>query len=171
MSSLFSGGTRRSDGRDQELVDAAERRQKAFARDIGDERLLARGNQPKYRRPGMWLIAFVILAAVVGGIRAFRHGAGPPLARSCTTPALAVSPSSVQSGGTIQWSGTGPEAGRYALMFDGIPNSGTKTFAMGNCRTHDVIQVPHNKGTHTLRLFHRTNGKFVAVAHLSVKVN
>lgn len=171
MSSLFSGGPRRSDGRDQELVDAAERRQKAFARDIGDERALSRGDQPRYRRPGMWLVAFVILAAVVGGIRAFRHGDGPPLTRSCTTPGLSVAPASVQSGGSIQWSGTGPATGRYALVFDGSPNSATKTFAMTNCRTHDVIQVPRGKGTHTLRLFHRTNGKFAAVAHLPVKVN
>jgi hypothetical protein len=170
VSSLFSGGSRRGDGRDQELVDAADRRQKAFARDIGDESALSRGNQPKYRRPGMWLVVFIIVAAIVGGVRAFQHNGGPGLTRSCTTPALAISPATAQPGASIQWSGTGPATGQYALVFDGSPNSRTNTFTMTSCRTHDVITVPSKSGTHTLRLFHRTNGKFAAVAHITVKV-
>lgn len=172
MSSLFSGGPRRRDGRDQDLVDAAERRQRAFARDIGDESALARGNEPRYRRPGRWLFAFLGIVVVIGGFRAFQHSDdGPPLTRSCTKPALAISTNPVKAGKSIRWSGTGPQSGRYVLLFEGDPKSSSNAFTMTDCHTHGTIKVPTAEGTHTLRLFHRTNGKFTLVAHVAVTVN
>jgi len=184
VSSPF-GGSRRADGRDPELAEASRRRERAFARDIGDEQALARDDQPRYRRPRMWLFVLLVVIALVGGYRAVKHsGGGPQITKSCTTPALALAHASVHRGDSVEWSGTGPAAGTYILVFDGTPTQvdsngnvtvsggsrGIGPFAMDKCIARSSVKAPHSAGSHTLRLFHRTNGGFLLVAHIALKV-
>jgi hypothetical protein len=184
VSSLFGSG-RRADGRDPELAEATRRRERAFARDIGDEAALARDDQPRYRRPKLWLLILLLVVAIVGGIRATRHPSGPEIAKSCTTPALAFSATSVQHGDSVEWTGTGPSAGRYVLVLDGTPTSVdaknrvkvaggralTGSFTMSDCIVHSAFDAPKSAGVHQLRLFHRANGDFQLVAHAQLRVS
>jgi len=184
VSSLF-GGPRRADGRDPELAEAIRRRERAFARDIGDEQALARDDQPRYRRPRMWLFVLLVLVAVVAGYRAINHSSGgPAITKSCTTPGLALAHGSVHRGDSVEWSGTGPESGTYVLVFDGTPTQvdsngnvtvsggsrGRGPFTMDKCIARSSVKAPGSAGSHTLRLFHRTNGGFQLVAHIALKV-
>jgi hypothetical protein len=184
VSSLFSGG-RRIDGRDPEFAEGTRRRERAFARDIGDEQALARDDQPRYRRPRLWLLVAILAVLVIGGYRAVRHTSGPQITKSCSTPALALASPAVSHGDSVEWSGTGPTGGRYVLVLDGTPtqvdsdnrvsvSGGTAlsgSFTMSGCLVHSAFDAPKSAGTHTLRLFHRTNGAFQLVAHTALRVS
>jgi len=171
VSFLFGGSGR--DPRDQELAAANRRRERKFARDIGDERALARGDEPRYRRPGLWLLAFIGVVLVVGGYRAFQGGGTVPITKSCTTPALAIGVSSVGTGSDLEWSATGPADGHYLLVLDGTPDrAGTVSggaaassgFVMSGCVTHSTYKVKATTGSHQVRLFRRTEGDYSLVA-------
>jgi hypothetical protein len=69
------------------------------------------------------VIVFAIVAVAI-----FKGGHGtppPPLATNCTTPALALSASSVTKGATVRWSGTGPPHEQVILAV------GVKGFTIG----------------------------------------
>lgn len=158
-----------------------------MARDIGDEQALARQDeQPRHRRPSRWLIAFMVLVAVVGGLNAVRNKGGGRVAitRSCSTPALALRAGPVVAGGDLDWSATGPSGDRYTLVADGTPTGAdghrkvrvrggsalTPLFPMVDCLVHSTLVAPKRTGEHTLRLFERTGSRFRLVASRSVTV-
>ena len=183
MSSLFNN-SRRPDGRDPELAEATRRRERAFARDIGDEQALARGDEPRYRRPRLWLLVLILVVIVVGGFRALQHPKGPTITKSCTTPGVVLGANSVPRGASVEWSGTGPTAGRYVLVLDGTPgqvdsnnrvsvNGGralTGTFTMSDCLVHSTFTAPKSTGSHEVRLFHHENNTYQLVAHTRLQV-
>jgi hypothetical protein len=169
----------RGRGRDPELVAANKRRQRALARDIGNEQALARDDQPRYRRPTIWLLVFIVLLAVAGGIQTLRHhGGGPPIARNCTRPALALEAGSVTPHGRLDWSATGPASGRYVLALNGTPtgsaDSGTvavrggqalsPVFQMTDCIVHSTFVAPDAIGTYQIRLFRRVGPDYTLVS-------
>lgn len=172
------------DGRDPELAEATRRRQRAFAYDIGDEQSLARVDQPRYRRPGKWLLVLLLIVAVVGGFQALHHPAGVHIAKSCSVPAIKLGVTSAPHGGSVNWSGTGPTSGKYALIIDGTPKSvdeknrltvdggtaGSGPFRMSGCLVHSTFQAPHRTGQHTVKLFHRTGQSFQLVAQAKLQV-
>jgi hypothetical protein len=173
------------DGRDPELAEATRRRQRAFAYDIGDEQALARVDQPRYRRPRVWLLVLLLVVAVVGGFQALRHrSGGVHIAKSCTVPAVKLAVTSAPHGGSVDWAGTGPASGKYALVVDGTPKAvddknrltvarGTAasgTFRMSGCLVHSTFQAPDRTGQHTVKLYHRTNQTFQLVAQAKLQV-
>lgn len=177
VSFLFGAGR---DTRDPELVAANRRARLAFARDIGDEQTLARQDEsPRYRRPSLWLFVFVVVVAAIGLLRAVNHhGKSVPIGRSCTTPGLALAASSAIAGSDLDWSATGPAAGRFVVVADGRPTSAdpqgkvtatggralTPLFPMSDCVTHSTLVAPEATGSHVLRLYRRTDSGFDLVA-------
>ncbi len=166
-------------GRDPELVAANKRHQRSIDRDIGNEQALARDDQPRYRRPTIWLLVFLVLLAVAGGIQTLRHhGGGPPIARSCTRPALALEAGTVTPHGKLDWSATGPSSGRYVLVLNGTPtgtaDSGnvpvrdgqalSPIFRMTDCIVHSTFTAPNAIGTYQIRLYRRTSAGYDLVS-------
>lgn len=185
MSSLFGGGGG-GRGRDPDLVAANRRRQRALARDIGDEQALAREDQPRYRRPRIWLMIFVAVLLIAGGFQTFRHkGGGVPITRSCTSPAFSLEAGIVTPHGKLDWTGTGPAADHYVLVADGTPVDTTSTsgqvavnggqalspvFVMPGCIVHSTFVAPDAAGKHEVRLFQRTSSGFTQVAKIKLTV-
>lgn len=179
MSSRFSAG-----GRDEEAHAAARRSAEAFAKDIGDYDALARGFEPRHRRPRIWLIGFLALVAVVVGFGAATGRSGHvPITKSCNRPALALESHKVHAGRSVSWSATGPDRGRYLLVFGGGAVTATRThievaggspasgiFAMAGCLTRSELQAPRTPGTYTVRLMHKVNGTYQEVYRRTLTV-
>lgn len=183
--SILFGGGRPDRARDPELAEATRRRERAFARDIGDEQTLARGDEPRYRRPRLWLLVFIAVVAVVAGIEVDRHkGGGPTIARSCVQPGLVLAHGSIGAGDDVDWSATGPPSGRYVLVADGRPlradsdgrvsvrggKALSPFFTMSDCLAHSTFTAPSAAGRHEIRLFHRTESGLALVASKRLSV-
>src|SRR3569833_2068700 len=123
MSFIF-GGVR---GRTDPELEAANRRHRLrMARDINDVRTL---NDPDAggttrRRGRHWLLLAIVAAvlgvlAVVGG-----RGEDVPITASCSTPDIAVAPSSVAAGAALQYRLTGPDHTPFVVTVDGAPVQG-----------------------------------------------
>jgi hypothetical protein len=119
------------------------------------------------------IILAILLAIVV--FKAFSGSKPPPLTKSCTTPAFALSTTSVSSHKTVQWSATGPQDFRFTLgigiaRFDPagggrltpVPDPGvgthdiraTRPDQMGDdCTAHGSFGVALPEGTYAVRLF------------------
>jgi hypothetical protein len=72
-----------------------------------------------------WTIVIVFAIVAVAIFKGGHGAAPPPLATNCTTPALALSASTITEGGTVRWSGTGPPHEQVVLAV------GVKGFTIG----------------------------------------
>jgi hypothetical protein len=86
----------------------------------------------------------------------------PALARSCTTPAIALTASTTGAGHDIGWAITGPDAGTYVVRVD------SRTIAtvagLHDCRADGTLP-PLATGSHRVQLLR--DGQPVAAADLS----
>ncbi len=157
-----------------------------FARDIGDQATLNRIGDPHQRRRIRWWPAgIVVVVMVLGGLGFLPHVHPFELARSCTTPALALERNDVPPGFGMAWKGTGPATGDYVLVADGgavtvqgdsvLVDGGTAlspVFQMTNCLTNQTMSAPRSTGTHDVRLMHRTGlDQFTEVTSIALTVN
>lgn len=182
MSFLFGGGAR---GRaNPEMAEGRRRSELRFARDIGDEAALVRDLEPPRRRVKMWPVAVVAVVMVLGGLGLLPRINRVDIARSCTTPALALQQYDADPGAALEWKATGPSTGDYVLVADGgavtahgdqvrVDGDGTAlspVFQMTDCLVDQSLVAPAHSGTHTLRLLHRTGAEFTEVASVALHV-
>jgi hypothetical protein len=159
----FFGGVRGH--ADPELAAANRRQRLRMARDLGDEATLARDGEPVVARTRHWLW-FGLAAAALVVLPLVGHGSGTDVAlpASCTTPGLAVSPSSVQAGAPLGYRVTGPQDARYVVILDGRPVTGQGSIqpvgtpagpaiALEGCLSPTLLTAaPAGDGPHTLTL-------------------
>ncbi len=103
---------------------------------------------------------------------------GPPLAKSCTTPAIALSSGSTGDGTGIDYSITGPKSGRYVIAVDAATVAVRGSTAdvtpgnavavaihagLGSCTAHGTLP-DLTSGSHEVELFR--DGVVVARAAL-----
>jgi hypothetical protein len=128
-----------------------------------------------------WTILLVFAIIAVAILKAGRGTPPPALATNCTTPALALSVTSIPKGGSVAWSGTGPPHQQVVLavgvqgftvgtslkLLHAIPDPGLRQdevqqasvlvpFNTG-CRAHGSFRALVPRGTYNVRLF-RVNG-------------
>jgi hypothetical protein len=103
---------------------------------------------------------------------------GPPLTKSCTTPAIALSAPATGDGTGIEYSITGPKTGRYVIAVDAATVAVHGSAAdvtpgkavavaihsgLGSCSAHGTLP-DLTSGTHDVELFR--DGTVVAKAAL-----
>jgi hypothetical protein len=182
VSFLFGGGARR---REHELAEGRRRAELRFARDIGNEAALQRHAEPPRGRIRMWPVAVVALVMVLGGLGLLPKVSRVDIARSCTTPALALEQYEAGPNTAMEWKATGPSTGDYVLVADGgavtahgdtvlVEGGGTAlspVFQMTDCLTDQSLATPSQPGKHTLRLLRREGiGEFTQVASVDLHV-
>jgi hypothetical protein len=151
-----------------------------------------RGTRSLRRVP---IIAFVIITIIF--IRATAGSSPPPLTKSCTTPAFALSTYDSPVHKTVQWSATGPPGMHFELTIgvshfdvapDGtlvtVPDPGLVTkdvqaasakLTMGNsCKAHNTFGIVVPARTYSVRMFTLTgtpsNPTATVVAEKTLKV-
>lgn len=186
MGLLESMRERRKVARDHDMYEGAYSRmeQARQAREeIGDpNQNLPPGLQHGRRSWRISRRATLILVVVVVVVALFSYGGirqrTPPLAKSCTTPAIKLSHTSAKKGSNITWSATGP-SGRYVLTVDAptvsvsggqvrvaktAPGSGKSAtltgqpFAMSDCTATGRFAFALPVGEHTLRMIRLDGG-------------
>jgi hypothetical protein len=162
MTSFFGGGRGHAD---PELAEANRRQRLRFARDLGDEETLARDGEPRVQRTRHWLW-FGLAAAALVVLPLVGRGSGTDvqLTASCTTPALAAAPSSVQAGAPLGYRVTGPQDARYVVTLDGRAVTGEGSIdvqttpagpaiTLAGCLSPTLLTAaPAGDGPHTLVL-------------------
>jgi hypothetical protein len=135
------------------------------------------------------VIVFAIVAVAIfkGG-----HGTPPPLlATNCTTPALALSASTITKGDTVRWSGTGPPHEQVVLAvgvkgfttgatpkeLTAIPDPGLRSNEVQqasalvpfntSCRATGAFRALVPRGSYQVRLF-RLNGAGASLSTTAV---
>jgi hypothetical protein len=118
------------------------------------------------------------------------HSAGPSLATSCTTPALAVEPTSVARHALVRFKVTGPSDQVYALAVDaagirrnpdgtytalppspGVPvQAASRPGRLKNCAASGAFRVLVPAGPHTLRVFRLSGDRAEQVASRPLRV-
>jgi hypothetical protein len=183
MSFIF-GGVR---GRENPGLKEDNRRSRLhLARDINDERTLARDAEPQIRRGRGWLW----LAAATGGLALLavvgpRGGDDVAITTSCTTPDIALGASSVAAGNPLAFKVTGPDRTDYVVTLDRNPVQGdagslvsyTQTpagpaFQLQQCLSPTLrIAAPAGDGPHRLALLETgSDGAVHEVAAATVTV-
>lgn len=132
------------------------------------------------RRTVVLLVALVVVIVVVA---AHRGRSGPALARSCTTPALAVAPTAVAASGVVRYTATGPADALFAIALDaaGVRRRADGTYAavgtapgarsqavglgrLPGCRTSGAFVVQLAPGPHRVTMFRLTGATATPVA-------
>jgi hypothetical protein len=181
----FLFGASRDPRRDKELRAGNERTRRALARDINDEHALAFGAGPRQRRRGFWMIYVVLGFLVLGGLGLLPRPASIPIGVSCSEPGLALRTSTARPGALVGWRATGPDSVDYVLAVDANEVSGpagavrvdtggavSPTFQMRRCQTGDAqFAAPTDGAMHTIRLFAKRGGRYVAVASAPLTVS
>lgn len=183
MSFLFGGGPSGRE-RDPELAAARRRNQARIDRDIGNEAALARGDTPRYRRPGLWLVVFVVVIAAIAAFRATTTKSPTTVARSCTTPNVAVGSDTALPADAVEFTATGPvatyvfgidarigtdAAGRPAVVGSDVTEP-PRAFRMDNCLVSGQVTAPTHLGRYSARLFRATATGYVQVAQATLTV-
>ena len=182
MSFIFGGVRGRED---PELAAGNRRSAQHYARDIGDERVLA-GDRATIRRGNHW--AWLAVAVVVLAVLAFTSSRGAdevPLTANCSTPAIGVSSSQVTRGQTMYVRVTGPDDTDLVLTVDGEPVRGdagstvdyTETPAgpalrLTQCLSPDLaLAAPAGDGPHAIALLAlAADGTTAQVAAITIQV-
>src|SRR4051794_19389131 len=90
-----------------------QRRGKVGADDLPPE---LKASTDRRRRSSWRATAIAVLIVVVAIIvRVHLNNRAPSLTTSCTTPAFALSTSSVHQGSTVRWSATGPANAQFVI--------------------------------------------------------
>jgi hypothetical protein len=165
----------------QRAVDAQQKREQE-KRDRVDESIPLWYRTIPSRGRTRWTIVLVFTIVAVAILKGGRGTPPPPLATNCTTPALALSVSSIAKGGTVQWSGTGPPHQQVVLAvgvrgftlgptpkrLNAIPDPGLTDNEVQqasalvpfntSCKVSGSFRALVPPGTYTVRLF-RVNGE------------
>jgi hypothetical protein len=164
----------------QRALDAQKKREQE-KRDKVDESIPLWYRSIPTRGRMRWTILLVFAIIAVAILKAGRGTPPPALATNCTTPALALSVTSIPKGGSVAWSGTGPPHQQVVLavgvqgftvgtslkLLHAIPDPGLRQdevqqasvlvpFNTG-CRAHGSFRALVPRGTYNVRLF-RVNG-------------
>jgi hypothetical protein len=160
----------------QRALDAQQRREQE-KRDKLDESIPLWYRSIPSRGRTRWTIVIVFAIVAVAIFKGGHGTAPPPLATSCTTPAIALSASSVTKGDLVRWSGTGPPHEQVVLavgvkgftigatpkQLTAIPDPGLRSNAVQqasavvpfntSCRATGTFRVLVPKGSYQVRLF------------------
>jgi hypothetical protein len=183
VSFLFGG---RQPRQDPEMAAAQRRQRAAFAADIGDEKGRAFAHELPIRR-GRWtaILGLVLLVlAAVAVVPLLRGGPGGLVRADCVQPDIGASAGLIQPGSRASWQAAGPADTDYVVTLDAGAVRGTAAavtpdtgrilagpLRLTDCRSAQTLfDAPTGSGHHDLRLFHRTNSGWVAVASADLKV-
>lgn len=129
----------------------------------------------KLRAGGLWPLAgFLVIVTVSLAVRGGGDD-GAPLGGSCTSPALALAPTSPERGEPVRWAYAGPDGqvrlalDTVALSPDGTPTARAQggparvlpVVTVTDCRASGVISEETQRGLVTVTVFRRTAGGWV----------
>jgi hypothetical protein len=156
-----------------------------LARDINDERTIARAGEPPIRRGNHWM--WLAVAVAVAGVLVLTTGREKDveITADCAHPAIAVASGQVPAGDPLRFRLTGADATRYVVTLDGRPVQGdagstvayTSTPAgpaleLRQCLSPTLrIAAPARNGPHELALLEvADDGAATRVAAVTVTV-
>jgi hypothetical protein len=164
----------------QRALDAQQRREQE-KRDKLDESIPLWFRSIPSRGRTRWTIVIVFAIVAVAIFKGGHGSSPPPLATNCTTPAIALSASSVSKGDLVRWSGTGPPHEQVVLavgvkgftigatpkQLTAIPDPGLRSNQVQqasslvpfntSCRATGTFRALVPRGSYQVRLF-RLNG-------------